>query len=199
MPNPGEVRSCPLTTSPKNGCRPLEAGLLLGDATFLRVGDICWSRLLRLPAVRRVVVFRGDAGAGCGRSLGFRLLNLYVPYAASLLGRAAEAVDDIEAPDRLAGSYAPVRVGSFDLERTAGAAVVTPPPGDRSNLSASAFTLFETCGEERVVVADEAGPDADLGVDLGGGRTAPFAVGWRTREAAMSTGGGGAISCWVVV
>jgi hypothetical protein len=90
-------------------------------------------------------------------------------------------------------------MGSLDLERTTGAGAVTPPPGDRSNRSASAFTLFETCGEERVVVTDEAGPEADLGVDLDGGRTAPFAVGWRTREAAMSAGSGGAISCWVVV
>lgn len=63
-------------------------------------------------------------------------------------------------------------------------------PGDCSNLSASAFTLFDTCGEERVGVTDEAGPDTDLGVDLGGGRTAPFAVGWRWRVVAMSIGGG---------
>lgn len=77
MPNPGDVTSCPLTTSPKNGCLPPDAGLFDGDVTFLRVGDVCWSRLLLLPVVRRVEgAFRGEAGAGCGRSLGFRLLNL---------------------------------------------------------------------------------------------------------------------------
>jgi len=72
--------------------------------------------------------------------------------------------------------------------------------GDFSNRSASAFTLFVTWGEGREGVADEAGPEADRGVDLGGDRTAPFAVGWRCRVAAMSNGvGAGAISCWVVV
>jgi hypothetical protein len=38
--------------------------------------------------VRRTLA--GDAGAGCGLSLGFKLLNLYDPYAASLVGRAGE-------------------------------------------------------------------------------------------------------------
>jgi hypothetical protein len=163
------------------------------------VGDVRWSRLLLLPVVRRAAgVFRGDAGAGCGRSRGFRLLNLYVPYTASLFGRAADAVEETEAFERLAGSLAPARVGPLDLERTAGAVVATPPPGDRSKRSARAFTLFDTCGEERVVVADEAGPETERGVVLGGLLTAPLAVGWRWRVAAMSVGAG-AISCWAVV
>lgn len=73
-----------------------------------------------------------------------------------------------------------------------------PPPGDRSNLSARAFTLFETWGEERDgVVVEEAGPEADLGVDLVGGRAAPLAVGWRWRVAAISIGRG-TMSWWVV-
>lgn len=75
IPKPGDATSCPRTTSPKKGCRLPEAGLPAGDATFRRVGDVCWSRLLLLPAVRRVAL-RGVAGAGCGLSLGFRLLNL---------------------------------------------------------------------------------------------------------------------------
>lgn len=73
IPNPGDMTS-PLTTSPKKGCRPLEAGLRLGDATLLRVGETWWSILLLLPFVRRAL--RGAAGAGCGLSRGFRLLNL---------------------------------------------------------------------------------------------------------------------------
>jgi hypothetical protein len=148
--------------------------------TFFRVGDVWWSRLLLLPVVRRVAgVLRGEAGAGCGRSRGFRLLNLYVPYVASLFGRAAEAVEETDALDRLAASYVPVRLdGPLDRERTAGAVPEGLLPGDRSNRSARALTLFVTWGEERVGVADEAGPDTDLDVGLaGGGRTAPFAVG----------------------
>lgn len=74
--------------------------------------------------------------------------------------------------------------------------LVTPPPGDRSKRSASAFTLFDTCGEERVVAVDEAGPDTDRGVDLGGGARV---VGWRRREVAMSKDGGGARSGRVLV
>jgi len=105
IPNPGDVTSCPLTTSPKNGCRPPDAGLLVGETTFFLVGDVRWSRLLLLPVVRRVAgAFRGEAGAGCGLSLGFRLLNLYDPYAASLFGRAADAVEDTDAFERFAGS-----------------------------------------------------------------------------------------------
>jgi hypothetical protein len=77
IPKPGEATSCPLTTSPKNGCRPPDTGLRAGVTLFFFVGDICWSRLLLLPVVRRVAgAFRGAAGAGCGLSLGFRLLNL---------------------------------------------------------------------------------------------------------------------------
>ena len=118
-----------------------------------------------------------------------------------MFGRAADAVEDTDALDCLAGLKPPTRLGPLDLERTAGAAVlgaVPPLPGDRSNRSARAFTLFETWGEARLGAVDEAGPDTDRGVDLGGGRAAPFATGWRWRVAAISAGGG-AISCWVVV
>jgi hypothetical protein len=77
----------------------------VGDTTFFRVGDVRWSRLFLLPVVRRDAgAVCGDAGAGCGRSLGFRLLNLYDPYTASLLGRAADAVEETEAFERFAGS-----------------------------------------------------------------------------------------------
>lgn len=75
------------------------------------------------------------------------------------------------------------------------------PAGERSNLSARAFTLLGTCGGERVAGADEAGPDADLGVALGVDR-APLMVAWRGRVAAamsmpcLDRGGG---SCAVVV
>lgn len=83
MPKPGDVTSWPLTTSPKNGCRPVDAGRLadrvVGVTSFFRVGDVWWSRLLRLPVVRLAAAFRGVEGAGWGRSLGFRLLNLYDP------------------------------------------------------------------------------------------------------------------------
>lgn len=77
MPKPGEVTSCPPTTSPKNGCRPPAAGFFTGVVIVFREGDICCSTLLLLPVVRRVAGgFRGIAGAGCGLSRGFRLLNL---------------------------------------------------------------------------------------------------------------------------
>jgi hypothetical protein len=77
IPYPGEVTSCPPTTSPKNGCRPVDADRLAGEAPFFRVGEVCGSRLLLLPVVRRVLGgFRDADGAGWGRSLGFRLLNL---------------------------------------------------------------------------------------------------------------------------
>lgn len=115
-----------------------------------------------------------------------------------MFGRAADAVEDTDAFERFAGSYAPTRLlGPFDLERTAGAGLVGLLPGDRSNRSASALTLLVTCGEERAGAADDAGPDTDLGVALEGGRTAPLAVGWRWRVAAMSRGAG-TMSWWVV-
>lgn len=80
IPKPGDVTSWPLTTSPKNGWREFDAGLKVADATLFRVGDVCGSRLLLLPVVLRVAgALRGAAGAGCGLSRGFRLLNLYVP------------------------------------------------------------------------------------------------------------------------
>jgi hypothetical protein len=105
IPYPGAVASCPPTTSPKNGCRPVDAGLFPGEAIFFRVGEVWWSRLLLLPVVRRVLGgLRGADGAGWGRSRGFRLLNLYAPYVASLFGRAAEAVEETDAFERLAGS-----------------------------------------------------------------------------------------------
>lgn len=153
--------------------------------------------LLLLPFVRRAV--RGAAGAGCGRSRGFRLLNLYDPYEASLFGRAADAVDETEGFERLAGSFTPGRVGSRDLERTAGRAGAGPPPGERSNLSARALTLLGTWGDERVDEADGAGPEADLGVALGGER-APFVVVWRWRVVAAMSGAwfGGGPTCWSV-
>lgn len=72
-------------------------------------------------------------------------------------------------------------------------------PGDRSNRSARAFTLLAPDAGVGAAAADEAGPEAERGVVLGGERRR-FVVGWRRREgAAMSTGGGGAISCSVVV
>jgi hypothetical protein len=163
------------------------------------VGDVRWYRLLLLPVVRRDAgAVRGDAGAGCGLSLGFRLLNLYAPYTASLFGRAADAVEETEAFERFAGSWAPARVGPLDRDRTAGAAGTTLPPGERSKRSANALTLFVTCGEERVGVTEAAGPETERGVVFEGGLTAPFAVGWRCRVAAMSAGAG-ASSCWAVV
>src|SRR4051812_10805967 len=122
--------------------------------------------LLRLPFVRRVL--RGAAGAGWGRSRGFRLLNLYAPYEASLLGRAAEAG---EARGRLPGSWAPARTGSREAGRAAGAAAAGLVAGGRSKRSARAFTLVAADGDERgAVAAAAAGPEAERGVDLGGGR-----------------------------
>jgi hypothetical protein len=162
--------------------------------------------LLLLPFVRRA--FRGDAGAGCGLSRGFRLLNLCGPYEASLLGRAADAVDEMDAFVRLAASCAaPARLGVRDLERTAGEVVVELAPGDCSNRSARALTLLETWGEERVAAGGDAGPEAeaeaeaDLGVALGVGR-APFVMGCRCRAGGMSMprcGEGGAVCSVVVV
>jgi hypothetical protein len=156
--------------------------------------------LLLLPFVRRAL--RGDAGAGCGLSRGLRLLNLCGPYEASLLGRAADAVDEIEACARLATSDAPARLGVLDLERTADVVVVVElPPGDCSNRSARARTLLETWAEEREAAAGgDAGPEADLGVALEDER-APFVMGCRGRAAGMSRprcGEGGA-GCSVVV
>lgn len=48
-----------------------------------------------LAFVARRWVRGGDVGAGCGRSRGLRFLNWYAPYAASLVGRAAEAGEDV--------------------------------------------------------------------------------------------------------
>jgi hypothetical protein len=203
MPKPGDSTSCPVSTSPKS-CLPLGADARLGEVTFLGVDndvdEMCWSMLLLLPFVLRA--FRGDAGAGCGRSRGFRLLNLCGPYEASLLGRAADAVDEMDAFARLAESCAPVpaRLGVLDLERTAGEDVVELAPGDCSNRSASARTLAETWGEERVAAGGDAGPEADLGVALGVVR-APFVMGCRCRPAGMSMPrcGEGGVVCSVVV
>jgi hypothetical protein len=186
MPNPGANASWPLTTSPNN-CLPLDADILLGEATLFCVGDMWWSMLLLLPFVRRE--FRGEAGAGCGLSRDFRLLNLCGPYEASLLGRAADAVEDMDVLARLAGSWAPTRAGSLDWERDGGEVAGEVPLGDRSNLSASALTLLETCAGERVAVAvaeaDDAGPEADLGVAFGV-VWAPLAMGCRWRVGGMS-------------
>jgi hypothetical protein len=40
IPYPGEVTSCPPTTSPKKGSRPPDAGLLVGEVTFFGVGEV---------------------------------------------------------------------------------------------------------------------------------------------------------------
>jgi hypothetical protein len=200
IPKPGDNASCPVSTSP-NSCLPLGADARFGEVTFLGVDvdETCWSMLLLLPFVLRAL--RVAAGAGCGRSRGFRLLNLCGPYEASLLGRAADAVDEMDAFVRLvAESCAPARLGVLDLERTAGEEAVELPPGDCSNRSARARTLLETWGEERVAAGGDAGPEADLGVALGVVR-APFVMGCRGRAAGMSMprcGEGGAV-CSVVV
>lgn len=143
----------------------------------------------------------GEVGAGCGLSRGFRLLNLYAPYAASLEGRAAEAADEVvDALGLLNAFCAPGRLGSLDLERRGGIDTPGLLPGERSNRSARALTLL-AAGGERVAAADddEAGPETDRVVGFEGERTR-LAVGGRGREvAAMSAGGRGAISCSVVV
>lgn len=127
-----------------------------------------------LAFVARRAVRGGDVGVGWGRSRGLRLLNLYDPYVASLVGRAAEAGDDVGPEGRLTGSCAPARVGSLDRERmTEG---ITSPPGDFSNLSASALTLFDA---EREEATEDAGPETERGVALGGDRTLEGAVACR--------------------
>ena len=114
-----------------------------------------------------------------------RLLNLCGPYEASLLGRAAEAVDETEAFARRWTSCAAPLLGSRDLERTAAEDVGEVPPGERSNRSARARTLFDVGGGERVAPEDDAGPEADLGVAFGVDRE-PFVTGWRGRVAGIS-------------
>lgn len=91
---------------------------------------------------------------------------------------------------RLTGSCAPARVGSLDLERmTEGTA---SPPGERSNRSASALTLLETCGGEREEATEDAGPETDLGPPLMAERMLlEPAVFWRWRVTFMSVGGTG--------
>lgn len=200
IPKPGESTSCPVSTSP-NSCRPLGADARFGEATFLGVDETWWSMLLRLPFVRRAL--RGDAGAGWGLSRGLRLLNLCGPYEASLLGRAADAVDEIEACARRATSCvpAPARLGVLERERTAGDVAVELLVGDCSKRSARALTLLETWGEERVAAGGDAGFEADLTAALEVER-APFVMGCRCRAAGMSRprcGEGGAAACSVVV
>lgn len=99
---PGSEMSCPPITSP-NSCRPLDGArsrpgrrfgevtdwrdgevtaFRVGEATWWRAGDSVWSMLLLLAwlawlaFVARRVTRGGDAGVGCGRSRGLRLLNL---------------------------------------------------------------------------------------------------------------------------
>jgi hypothetical protein len=89
-------------------------------------------------------------------------------------------------------------VGSLDRERmTEG---ITSPPGERSNLSASALTLFDTCGGERDEATEDAGPDTERGPPRVGKRSLlELAVFCRWRVTLMSVGGtgigGGAMSC----
>ena len=73
----------------------------MDEATDLVDGDSWWSMLLRLPVVRLVergetaeteVGAEGGAGAGCGLSRGFRLVNLYDPYVTPLGGCAAARI-----------------------------------------------------------------------------------------------------------
>ena len=121
-----------------------------------------------------------------------------------MLGRAAEAVEEIDKLGRRMGSCAPARVGSLDLERMAGELEGELEPGERSNRSARALTLLETWGGERVVVGDvnpEAEAEAGRGVALGVVRV-PFAVGVRVRVVGISRPGcgeGGRASCSVGV
>jgi hypothetical protein len=99
---PGKDASCPPITSPKS-CRPLEdarsrpgrrfgdvtdwregevTGFRVGEVIEGRVGESVWSMLLLLAWLAFVAlraVRGGDVGAGCGRSRGFRLLNLCGP------------------------------------------------------------------------------------------------------------------------
>lgn len=143
-----------------------------------------------LAFVARRAVRCGDVGAGWGRSRGFGLLNLWAPYAASLAGRAVGAGAEVGALGRLAGSCAP-RDGSLDRERmTEG---MTSLPGERSNLSARALTLFvlDAGGGERDESTEDAGPDTDRGLARGGERRWEPAVFWRWRVRLMSGGGMG--------
>lgn len=132
-----------------------------------------------MPFVRRV--FRGVAGAGWGLSLGFRLLNLWGPYEASLLGRAADAVDETEALARRWASYEIALEGSRDLERSVDEAVGEVASGERSKRSASAFTLFDWFGGERVVEAEAGEAVAEAVVFL-----AALALECRGRAVGMS-------------
>lgn len=79
----------------------------VGEVTECRVGERAWSMLALLAwlaFVARRAVRGGDMGAGCGRSRGLRLLNLYEPYVASLFDRAAAAGEEVGAAGRLTGS-----------------------------------------------------------------------------------------------
>jgi hypothetical protein len=109
IPNPGVVASCPPTTSPKKGCREGVGGCacLRGLVTgFLREEDAVSSALdavlFLVPVALRAVA--GDTGAGCGLSLGFRLLNLCGPYDVSFGTRAGGDVVWVSDTDRLDGA-----------------------------------------------------------------------------------------------
>jgi hypothetical protein len=107
----------------------------------------------------------GEAGAGCGLSRGFRLLNLCGPYEASLAGRAGE-------DEAVAGFEDVGRAGRTRAEE-----------GDDSaddgwlNFWARLLTvgrLTGSCGVARVAEVAVAGPEAERKAGLGLGRTAPF-------------------------
>lgn len=130
----------------------------------------------------------GDVGTGCGRSRGFRWLDLCDSCEASLPGCTADAGRDVGAFARLPGSRTAIRVGSLDRERAAGDGAMAPP-GVRSNFSASAFTLaVPGGGGERVVDIEDAGPETERALGRGIERAVPFTEGWRWRVDAMSTG-----------
>lgn len=101
MPKPGVTASCSPITSPKKGWRPFSLSRV-GEVTFFREGNLCGSELDLTPFVSglRILVDRalaGDEGAGCGRSRGFRLLNLYEPYVSSLEGGAGAGDELVDA------------------------------------------------------------------------------------------------------
>lgn len=83
MPKPGVAALWSPTTSPKKGLR-LCSFSRVGEATLILATGFPGSAVDLVPLTRDVLVLAvralaGDGGAGCGRSRGFRLLNLYEP------------------------------------------------------------------------------------------------------------------------